>query len=139
VEAAGFAGADKGYVAALVPLLKERAKDLPELAEAMRFMLVADAELAYDEAAVAKALTEEGKKHVAGMRALFAGLESFTKETTHDVMAKYVEDNGLKFKAVGPPLRVALVGAMGGPNLPDVMEVLGKERTLARMDRAATL
>jgi glutamyl-tRNA synthetase len=124
VEAAGFSGADKGYVAALVPLLKERAKDLPELAEAMRFMLVADAELAYDEAAVAKALTEEGKKHVAGMRALFAGLESFTKETTHDVMARYVEDNGLKFKAVGPPLRV---------------EVLGRERTLARMDRAVAL
>lgn len=136
---AGYADITVETLTALVPLFKERAKDLPELVAAMRFMLVDDAELEYDSAAVAKALSDEGRTHVSALRSLFAALESFTKETTHDVMAKYVEDNGLKFKAVGPPLRVALVGAMGGPNLPDVMEVLGKERTLARLDRAVSL
>lgn len=139
VEQAGFGHVDATYVAALVPLVKERAKDLPEMVQAMRFMLVEDAALEYDAAAVSKALTEEGRQHVGSLRALFAQLESFTKESTHDVMARYVEESGLKFKAVGPPLRVALVGTMGGPNLPDVMEILGKERTLARMDRALTL
>lgn len=121
---------------ALVPLFKERAKDLIALVEAMRFMLLSDAEYEFEEKAVKKALTEEGKEHLAKMREQFAALEAFTKDTTHEVMGSYVSDNGLKFKAVGPPLRVALVGAMGGPNLPDVMEILGKERTLARIDRA---
>ncbi len=121
---------------AMAPLFKDRAKDLISLVDAMRFMLLSDSEYVFDENAVAKALTEEGKQHLANMREQFAALEAFTKETTHDVMGNYVSDNGLKFKAVGPPLRVALVGAMGGPNLPDVMEIIGKERTLARIDRA---
>ena len=128
--------ANTEYLAKLTPLFKDRAKTLIELAEAMHFMLVADADLTFDEKAVAKALTEEGRQHLGNLREAFAALATFDKETSHDVMGNYVNDNGLKFKAVGPPLRVALVGAMGGPNLPDVMEVLGKERTLARLDRA---
>ncbi len=139
VRQAGFDEVTREDVSALVPLFKERAKDLPELVQAMRFMLVDDALLDYEPAAVAKALTEEGRGHVAGLRGMLAALSEFTAETTHEVMARYVEENGLKFKAVGPPLRVALVGAMGGPNLPDVMDRLGRERTLARLDRALSL
>jgi len=51
----------------------------------------------------------------------------------------YVEQGGLKFKQVGPPLRAALVGAMGGPALPEIMEFLGRAETLARLDRAVAL
>lgn len=124
------------YLTKLVPLFKERAKTLVELAKAMECLLVEDAALEFDEKAVKKALTEEGKMHVARLRELFAALQPFEKDALHTCVQSYVNEHALKFKDVGPPLRVALLGAMGGPNLPDVMEALGKERTLARLDRA---
>lgn len=139
VALAGFENADAEYVAQLIPLFKDRAKDLIELAKAMQFMLVADADLSYDEKAVTKALSDEGKEHLAALKERFAALGEFTKENIHEIIHGYVEEKGLKFKAVGPPLRVALVGAMGGPNLPDLMEVLGKESALARIERAIAL
>lgn len=123
----------------LVPLFCERATNLVELADVMRFMLVDAATLEYDATAIKKALTEEGRTHVAGVRSVLAGLESFEREAVEYAVHTYVQDNGLKFKQVGPALRVALVGALGGPGLPEIMAALGKEDSLARLDRAVTL
>ena len=48
----------------------------------------------------------------------------------------YVADNGLKFKEVAPPLRTALMGFMGGSHLNEIMAFLGRQETLARLQRA---
>lgn len=122
----------------LVTLFRERAGSLVELAQVMRFMLVDGATLEYDSAAVAKALTEEGRKHVAGVRAMLADA-TFEKAALEKIVHDYVEQAGIKFKQLAPALRVALVGAMGGPALPDIMELLGRDDTLVRLDRAVAL
>jgi glutamyl-tRNA synthetase len=105
----------------------------------MKPVLCADDALEFDAKAVEKALTAEGRGHLAALRQAFAACADFDGHTAHEVLQRYVADNGLKFKAVGPPLRVALLGAMGGPDLSAVMGLLGRERTLARLDRAAAL
>ena len=138
LERAGIPAGNHSLVAAAIPLLQPRASTLVDLAEQMRPLLTPASGLAYDEAAIAKALTEEGKSHV---KALKAGLEtipdaSFTVETLHGCVHGYVEQNGLKFKAVGPALRVALLGSLGGPDLTEVMALIGKPETLARLNRA---
>ena len=107
----------------------------------MRPLLVSAGDLEYDPAAVAKALPAdgEGRKHVAALAELFAAVDVFDGATLEKILHDYVERDGLKFKQVGPPLRVALLGYMGGPHLPEVMDVLGREATLERLRRAAAV
>jgi glutamyl-tRNA synthetase len=123
----------------LIPLYRERAGNLADLGAGLATLLVPAVALAHDPAAVAKNLTEEGKARVRAVRDLLAGIEPFDREAVEAAVHGYVEGSGLKFKQVGPPLRVALTGTTGGPNLPDVMAALGKAETLARLDLALSL
>lgn len=129
-------------ICALIPLFQPRANTLVELAQQMRSLLIDTASLNYDEAAVAKNITDETKQHLKALYEVFAKIfegTSCTAETLHDALQAYVQDNGLKFKVVGPTLRLALLGAMGGPDLPAVMYALGEQETLARLHKALEL
>ncbi|MBQ4133488.1 MAG: glutamate--tRNA ligase [Desulfovibrionaceae bacterium] len=119
----------------LVEMLRERAQTLKDLAAAMKFMLIDAAQMEYDQKALEKTITPESRAHLAALRSLFDGLPEFDASGLHDALHGYVEGNGLKFKQVGPPLRVALVGALAGPDLCQVMSLLGKEQTLARLTK----
>lgn len=133
----GAAAAVSGdRLARLMPLYQERAVDLKDLASSVAVLLCPAAELIYDEAAVKKALTPEGRGHVAALRCVFAALPEFETGALETALQKYVADAGVKFKHVGPPLRAALLGSLSGPHLPDVMAALGRDETLARLDRA---
>ena len=139
IEAESLPVTDTALILRLIPLLQPRAQTLIEMAVQMRPLLVPAADLAYDAAAVAKNLTPEAKAHVVALTDIFAALPAFDKTTVHDALHGYVESAGLKFKAVAPGLRIALLGAPGGPDLADAMEALGKPETLARLQRAVTL
>ena len=136
IDRAGLPAGDQALVARCIPLYQPRASTLAELAEQMRPLLLKAADISYDPAATAKALTPEGKAHVAALRGRLETLEPFDKEALHHCIHGYVEENGLKFKAVGPALRVALLGTAGGPDLADVMAVVGRRDALDRLDRA---
>ncbi|MEG2005529.1 MAG: glutamate--tRNA ligase family protein, partial [Bilophila sp.] len=135
----GFADVSVATLERLLPLYRERATNLVELAKGLTMLLVKASELAYDAAAVAKALTPEGKAHVTALRACLATLPDLNKEAAEQAIHSYVEAAGVKFKVVAQPLRVALTGSLGGPGLPDVMDAIGSAETLARLDRAVTL
>lgn len=124
---------------ALIPLLQPRTSTLVEMAEQMRPLLASAETLEYAPEAVAKALTPEGKAHVRGLREALAALADFNTDAVHQAIQDYVSSNGIKFKAVGPALRVALLGATGGPDLAAVMAAIGKEASLARLGRALEL
>ena len=126
-------------LAGLIELFRERATGLKDMAEAMRFMLIPAAQLDYDPTAVDKALTAEGRSHMAALLKGLQGLPDFTPENIHAAIHDYVEANGLKMKQVGPPLRVALVGTLAGPGLPEIMAWLGQGESLARLARAVEL
>ena len=136
ITQAGLRTNDQDLIVRCIPLDQPRASTLSELAEQMRPLLLNAAELVYDPAATAKALTAEGKAHVAALRERIAALNEFTQEALHHCIHAYVEENGLKFKAVGPALRTALLGGAGGPDLADIMAAVGPGDALARLDRA---
>ncbi len=139
VHQAGFPQADEALVAQLAPLFRERASNLKDLATAFTPLLSDAAHVSYDSSAVAKALTEEGRAHVTGVCRVLEKLEVFDIANTERVLQEYVTDNALKFKQVGPPVRVALLGYMGGPHLPDVMAFLGREETVRRLEQASNM
>ena len=135
----GFTDATEASVEPLLPLYRERAKNLIELADGLAQLLCKSADLPYDEAGVAKWMTDEGKEHVKVIRDQLAALPSFDKESIEHVIHSYVESLGVKFKMVAQPVRVAITGVIGGPSLPEFMLAIGKDETLARMDRGLAL
>ena len=139
LERAGVPATDNDLVLRCIPLIQPRANNLVEMAENLRCLLTPAPALVYDAAALARAMTEEGRGHVRAMRDRLAALDIFDREAVHACIHAYVEGAGIKFKALGPPLRVSLLGATGGPDLADAMAVMGREESLARLDRALVI
>ena len=127
------------YLEAIVPLYQPRAKTLKEMAEQAAFFLHDAETLPYDGAAVAKFLTPEIREHLAVMASRMEALPAFDHKSLEDMAAAYLEETGLKFKALAQPIRVAITGTTMSPGLFETMEVLGRERTLARFRKALTL
>ena len=138
LDTAGIADHDAAYYAKLVAMYQPRAATLVDLAREMRCLLLPAALLPYDDKAKAKALTPEGITHLTGLRAVLADAD-FTKDALHATLESYLESVGAKFKAIGPIMRLALLGSLGGPELTDIMELLGKQETLDRMDRVIAI
>ena len=118
-------------------MFRERANNLKTLAQSFRPLLLPAAELEYVEKAAAKHLIEAGRVHLRALAPIFAACQPFSAENLEAALNAYVADNGLKFKAVAPPLRTALMGFMGGSHLNEIMAFLGRDETLARLERAA--
>lgn len=136
IAASGLPEPDPQRLQAAVGLVRERAANLADLARELRVLLVSARDLAVNEKDRARHLTPEGRAHLEALRARFAALPEFTAEAVHAAMQGYVDETGVRFRAIGPALRVALAGAMAGPDLAALMEFLGREESLERIDRA---
>jgi glutamyl-tRNA synthetase len=117
-------------VLAAMPGLKERAKTLIDLADGARFIL-ADRPLDLDEKARAL-LVGEGRRL---LKLALAALKD--SDWTHDKLDAAVralaERESMKLSALAQPLRAALTGRATSPGIFEVMIVLGKDESLARI------
>jgi len=66
---------------------------------------------------------------------IFQTLENFDEATVDKALHDFVEESGLGFGAVMPPVRIAVSGQMSGPDLAPVLAILGKEKVLARIQK----
>ncbi len=116
---------------ASMPSLKERAKTLVDLIDGAHFLL-ADRPLPLDEKAAAL-LTPEAKAllHDAGTE--LAAVEPWTAAATEQAVRAFAERRGAKLGAVAQPLRAALTGRTTSPGIFEVLVVLGKAESLARI------
>jgi glutamyl-tRNA synthetase len=136
LEPMGFTNLDPDYLKTIIPLLQPRAKTMVEMAEQTEFFVTPCEDLAYDPKAAAKFLTEEARGHLTALLSRFEAASSFAPETLEAIAKGYLEETGLKFKAIAQPIRVALSGRTVSPGLFETMEVLGRERSFARIRRA---
>lgn len=126
----------RAQLVAAMPGLKERAKTLIELIDAARY-LYAGRPLAIDEKAAAL-LTPEARGVLAGLHRELSAVEPWTAAATEAAVRAFAERSGLKLGAVAQPLRVATTGRTTSPGIFDVLAVLGKAESLARIaDQAA--
>jgi glutamyl-tRNA synthetase len=116
---------------AAMPGLKERAKTLVELFENSRFIW-ASRPLPLDEQAQA-VLTPEAKGVLGAILPRLQELAEWTSGTTEALLRSYGEQAGLKLGAIAQPLRAALTGRTTSPPIFDVLAVLGKDESLARL------
>jgi glutamyl-tRNA synthetase len=111
--------------------LKERAKTLIELFEASKF-LWATRPLEISEAAKV-VLTAEAKAALAALLPQLEAVTDWSAATIEAVVRPFAERSGLKLGAVAQPLRAALTGRTTSPPIFDVLAVLGREESLARL------
>ncbi|MCW5696621.1 MAG: glutamate--tRNA ligase [Bauldia sp.] len=120
-----------------LPGLKERAKTLVELMDGAQF-LVAERPLPVDDAAAA-ILTPEARGIVRDLAAGFADIADWTAAAAEGVVRAYADARGLKLGKVAQPLRAALTGRTTSPGIFDVLAILGRDESLARLrDHAAS-
>jgi glutamyl-tRNA synthetase len=114
-----------------MPSLKERAKTLIELIDSA-YYIFADRPLELEPKAAAL-LTPENRGLIGRLREALETVAPWTAETTEAAMRTFAESHNLKLGAVAQPLRVALTGRTTSPGIFDVLAVLGRQESLARL------
>jgi glutamyl-tRNA synthetase len=116
---------------AAMPSLKERAKTLLELIDGAHFLL-ADRPLPLDDKAAAL-LTPEARALLGEIASDLAAVEPWMAEATEQAVRAFAERKGSKLGAVAQPLRAALTGRTTSPGIFEVLILLGKPESLARI------
>ena len=120
-----------------IVLLRERGRTLVELAERSRFIF--SDELEYDPRGIERFFTPERVPLLEGLVAELSKLNEFTASRVEETVRGYLEREGHKLGEIAQTCRVALTGKTAGPGLFETMEVLGKQRTVARLKKAIEL
>jgi glutamyl-tRNA synthetase len=115
--------------------LKERAKTLVELADGARF-IVAERPLALDDNATGL-LTADARALLDDLSKDLKTVEPWNAEATEHTVRAFAERKGVKLGSVAQPLRAALTGRTTSPPIFDVLAVLGKSESLARLQDQA--
>src|SRR5436190_6335837 len=123
-------------IRAVIELHKSRARTLKELAAQIEPFLVADDAIEYDAEAEKKHLKgEDVAARMSELRDALANTQPFDVATTEQSLRALAESRGLGAAKYIHPLRLALTGRGASPPIFDVAVLLGKEKTVARLDR----
>ncbi|WP_027387536.1 glutamate--tRNA ligase [Chryseobacterium gregarium] len=117
----------------IIHLMKERATFPTDIYENGKFFF--EAPTAYDEKASKKAWNDETSS-VLGELASNLEAAEFNAENIKKAVQDFAENKGLGMGKVMMPLRLALVGELKGPDVPDILEILGKEESISRIHNA---
>ncbi len=119
------------WLAQLVILVKERAKTLVEMVDWVKPYF--GQSVTFDEEAAKKFLTPAIAPVLGKLLTRFEAFPVFSKQPWEEAFKQLVEEEGMKMGQLAQPVRVALTGRTASPGLFDVMEILGRDRTLFRL------
>ena len=137
VVAAAYPAADPALLAEAAPLVQERVNHLTEVPGMVGFLLTDEVEL--DPAAAAKVLTDDGRAFLAEAGKRLEEVEPWTAAGVEATLRGLQTERDLKPKTAFQPVRLAITGRLVSPPLFESMELLGKPRSLARLERAAAV
>ena len=124
--------ADQNLLLRTMPHLKVRAKDLNELADASLF-LFRERPIVIDDKA-ASLLDNDGLSRLAEARRVLASADDWSAASLESAVREMAEAAGIGLGKVAQPLRAALTGQTTSPGIFEVLEVLGREASLGRID-----
>jgi glutamyl-tRNA synthetase len=124
---------------AAAPLVQERMVTLAEAVPMLGFLFVTDDRFRVDPDDKAKVLTDDGLRVVQAAYDVLSGLTDWSTETIERALrARLVEQMGLKPRHAFGPVRVAVTGRRISPPLFESVELLGRERTVRRLEHSIT-
>ena len=130
----GLDSDDEELLAGVVRAQRERAKTLKEMAQNSRYFFTAEIE--FDPKAARKHLTAAEAPALQEARKRLAGLHEWSAAALNDVLNTLAAELGVGLGKIAQPLRVAVTGSAVSPPIDATLALLGRERTLARLDAA---
>jgi glutamyl-tRNA synthetase len=125
---------DEKYLGAVLAIVKEKIKLFKDVPEWTAYFFTENYE--FDQAAVEKVFGKsEAATHLSALRDEFAKIDKWNVETIESTLKNLAQKLGCKTGDLVHPARVAVSGRSVGPSLYHMLEVMGKERVLARFDR----
>ncbi len=118
----------------IVDLYRQRSSTINQLADSIRYCFEDFAD--YDPKAVKRAFGADAAQPLQRLHDEFESLTSWQAAEIHAVITAITEELGVGMGKVGQPLRVALTGGSFSPPIDQTVEMLGKQRSLARIRRA---
>ncbi|MFD0699885.1 glutamate--tRNA ligase [Myroides pelagicus] len=125
--------ADDTYVEKVVGLIKERATFVSDFLELSDFFFVRPT--AYDAKAL-KNWKEDTSDIMKQVAEVIEGIEVFEAKNIEEIVKAWINEQGIGMGKVMQPLRLSLVGAVKGPDLFDIIEMIGKQETVERLSIA---
>jgi glutamyl-tRNA synthetase len=122
------------FLDSVITTLNTRSKTLLEMADGAVFYYQ-DA-ITYDPKAAEKFLKPESLDMLKGLAREFEAQDPFSGKDLEEAFKRVMEQTGLKFGKIAQPLRVVLTGKTVSPGIFEVVEVLGKEKAIDRINQA---
>ncbi|QOD59809.1 glutamate--tRNA ligase [Polaribacter haliotis] len=125
---------DKNYTQKVVSLIKERAVFVADFWDLSSFFFEAPKE--YDEKASKKNWKPETGSLMKELIGIIENIQDFSSENAEKEIKEWITAKEIGFGKVMQPLRLSLVGKLAGPHLFDIMEMIGKQETIKRIENA---
>lgn len=122
------------YVETVVGLVKERVSFVKELWDQSFFFFVAPT--TYDEKVVKKRWKEESPTQMTELVEVIKGINDFSAHNQEEIVKSWIESKGYHLGNVMNAFRLAIVGESKGPHMFDITTTIGKEETIARLEKA---
>lgn len=134
VEDAGYRIPDTGYLEQIVGLVKERVNFVSEMWDQAWFFF--EAPTSYDEKTVKKRWKADTGELLQEIVKIMEGVDPFTRDNIHDTIVAYLEEKEIGMGKVMIGMRLCIVGSGSGPDLFTIIEMIGKEETVKRIEKA---
>lgn len=125
---------DRQYAEKVVSLIKERAVFVQDFWSLSDFFFESPKE--YDAKASKKNWKEGTPEIMSELISVIEGVDDFNSTSLETIIKGWITQKEIGFGKVMQPLRLSLVGALKGPHLFDIMEMVGKEETIRRIQNA---
>lgn len=122
------------YVETVVGLVKERVSFVKELWDQSFFFFVAP--VSYDEKVVKKRWKEDSPAQMAELIDVLKNIDDFSAHNQEEIVKAWIESKGYHLGNVMNAFRLAVVGESKGPHMFDITAVIGKDETIARLQKA---
>ncbi|MFB9056796.1 glutamate--tRNA ligase [Mariniflexile ostreae] len=123
---------DVNYIALVVGLIKERATFVSDFWDLSHFFFTAPT--AYDEKASKKAFKDDTADLMSQLKSIILPIDEFTVTALEKDIKGWITKNDIAFGKIMMPLRLALVGALQGPDVFEIMYMIGKAETVKRIE-----
>jgi glutamyl-tRNA synthetase len=123
------------YLQQVIKTLQIRSKTLEEMGDAALFYF--QDEIRYEEQAAEKFLKPDALEPIKILVEELDAIDKFTERDLEETFKRVMETTGLKMGKIAQPVRVALTGKAASPGIFEIIEVIGKEKTRQRLDKAA--